>query len=275
MPNALVVVGTGIHVGQMTTEARDWLTRADKVLYCVSDAATERLILTLNATSESLYRFYGEGKRRSETYEQMISRTLECVRANPIVVVAYYGHPGFFVYPSHQAIKLALDEGFDAVLLPAVSSFDCLVADLGINVAQGCQIFEATDLMVRQRRIDTSSHVVILQVCSVGDMAYSFKGFDGRNVPSIGEFLLNTYEPDFEATIYHAKQFPIGQSRTETITIQELAGEKVKMISTLYIPPAQSLPLHMKLIRQYQLETLLDGKRLVPVNESYNEMMNG
>src|ERR1035441_7586081 len=103
----LVLVGTGIHVGHLTAEAREWIGIADKVLYCVSDAATERLILTLNVSAESMYCFYGEANGRSETYEQMVSRTLECLRTYETVVVAFYGHPGFFVYPSHRAIQLA------------------------------------------------------------------------------------------------------------------------------------------------------------------------
>ena len=37
----LIVVGTGIQVGQITAEARDWIRQSEKVLYCVSDAATE------------------------------------------------------------------------------------------------------------------------------------------------------------------------------------------------------------------------------------------
>jgi hypothetical protein len=41
----LVVVGTGIAVGHVTAEARAWIEQANKVLYCVADAATERLVL--------------------------------------------------------------------------------------------------------------------------------------------------------------------------------------------------------------------------------------
>ncbi len=266
-PNTLIVVGTGIHLGHLTEEARDWLSSAEKVLYCVSDAVTERLMLELNSTAESLYPYYGEGKRRIQTYEQMISRTLEAVRSHKTVVVAYYGHPGFFVYPSHQAIKLAREEGFEAFMLPAVSSFDCLIADLGINIASGCQIFEATDLMLRQRAIDTAGHVVILQVSSLGDIEYSFKGFDHRHVASLGDFLLKSYPPDFTMKIYYAAQFAVARPRIEEITVQQLAMEEIRRVSTLYIPPLKSLPIHLKILRQYSLETLLEGKRLIPLNE--------
>jgi len=270
---SLIIVGTGINIGQLTIEAQGWLEIADKVLYCVSDPATERMIMRLNSTAESLYGFYGEGKRRSDTYQQMIERTLECLRMNEKVVVAYYGHPGFFVYPSHRAITLARSEGYDAFMCPAVSSFDCLIADLGINVASGCQIFEATDLMLRQREIDTSAHIVILQVASVGDIAYSFNGFDLRNLPSVGEYLLKRYPADFEAKIYYASQFSVGQPRIDAITIADLLTDKLKSIATLYLPPLRTAPINLQMVRQYQLEeALLKDKRLVPLNESMDQI---
>jgi precorrin-2 methylase len=268
----LVVVGTGINVGQMTTEAHDWLEQADKVLYCITDAATERLILKLNPNSESLYHYYGEGKRRNETYEEMVTRTMECLKDNELVVVAYYGHPGFFVYPSHKAIMLARAEGHEAMMLPGVSSFDCLIADLGVNVACGCQIFEATDLMIRQRYIDVNSNVVILQVASLGDVKYSFSGFDQRHLGSLREYLLNIYPADFVVTAYYASQFSVGKPRATELKISELTLSEVGSIATLYIPPLFSAPIHLKRLKEYELDTiLLEGKNLVPLNSRQPE----
>src|SRR5689334_11072953 len=109
---SLVVTGTGIAVGHVSMETRGWICSAEKVLYCVADAATERLILKLNPQAESLYVFYGEGKIRSETYQQMVDRTLDCVREGWQVCVVYYGHPGIFVNPGHRSVELARQEGF-------------------------------------------------------------------------------------------------------------------------------------------------------------------
>lgn len=235
--NSLVIVGTGIHVGQITSESRDWLETADKVLYCVSDAATERLLLSMNASAASLYCYYGEGKRRIDTYNEMVSRTLDCLNEFETVAVAYYGHPGFFVYPSHRAISLAREAGHNAFMLSAVSSFDCLIADIGISVASGCQIFEATDLMLRQRRLDIGSHIIILQVASLGDSKYSFKGFDMRHFAGLVEFLRGTYPSDHIVKSYYAPQFPIAEARIDEIAIGDMSSETIKYISTLYIPP--------------------------------------
>ena len=75
----------------------------------------------------------------------MIERIMIEVRAGKYVCALFYGHRGL-CYPSHNAIAIARQEGYDAVMLPAVSAEDCLYADLGVHPSvPGMQIFEATD----------------------------------------------------------------------------------------------------------------------------------
>lgn len=274
--STLAVVGTGINVGQLTAEAADWIRTADKLLYCVSDAATERMLLTLNQNSESLYGYYGEGKQRAETYEQMVLRTLECLEQVDTLAVAYYGHPGFFVSPSHRAIRIARERGHEAFMLPSVSSFDCLLADLGLNVASGCQIFEATDLMIRERSIDVCSHVVVMQVSSLGDFGYSFAGFDHRNLASLREYLRKYYPDDFVVTAYYASQFSVAKPRVDQLKVAELTLENVKSIATLYVPPLRTATLHLRRLKEYGIEEkLLQNKTLVPLNVKSEDELIG
>jgi uncharacterized protein YabN with tetrapyrrole methylase and pyrophosphatase domain len=259
----LIVVGTGISVGHITMEARSWISSAEKVLYCVADAATERFILKLNPNAESLYVYYGEGKPRVETYRQMTERTMECVREGKTVCAVYYGHPGIFVAPSHHSIKIARQEGFSARMLPAVSALDCLFCDLGIDPSTGCQMFEATDLLLRRREIDVFSHMILWQIAATGDLAFSFNGYDGKNVPAAVEYLLRFYPPDHEVTIYEASQYPVCEPVIRTIMLNELMNHKMTGISTLYIPPIARPPLEVAMLKRLGLQHFLEGKTLV------------
>src|SRR6202035_1897911 len=101
---SLVIVGTGIKVvGQLTLEAIAWMKRADKLLYVVADPVAEEVIRSLNpGGAESLYGFYAEGKPRLDTYQEMVDRIMSCVRGGLRTCAAFYGHPGVFVYPSHE-----------------------------------------------------------------------------------------------------------------------------------------------------------------------------
>jgi uncharacterized protein YabN with tetrapyrrole methylase and pyrophosphatase domain len=265
---SLVVVGTGISVGQLTMEARGWIASAEKVLYCIADAATERLILKLNPNAESMYVFYGEGKLRKETYQQMVDRTMECVREGKQVCVAYYGHPGIFVTPSHRSIDLARKEGYSAKMLPAISSLDCMFCDIGFDPSQGCQTFEATDILLRHRVIDIHSHLVVWQIACVGDLGFSFSGYDCRHVPRLVEYLLRFYPTEHEAVVYEASQFPVCEARVERIKLGELATHKITGISTLYVPPVSSRPIRLSELHQLELAYILDGVRLVPAESA-------
>ena len=263
---SLIVVGTGISVGQLTMEARGYIASADKVLYCVADAATERMILRLNSEAESLYTCYGEGKQRKLTYDEMTDRILEEVRCQKTVCAAFYGHPGLFVNPSHRAIKIAREEGYPAKMTPGVSSIDCLLCDLGVDLSIGCQIYEATDLMLRQRAIDPSGHVIIMQVAALGDLSYSFNGYDYRNLPSLADYLGRYYPPEFKVKIYEASHHSVCEPDIREISVSELTESRTKGVATLFIPQMAAAPIHLKMVKEYELGYLLDDIRLVPLN---------
>ena len=102
---------------------------------------------------------------RMMTYYQMAEVMLHPIREGKKVVTIYYGHPGIFVYASHRAIKIAHKQGLKAKMLPAVSALDCLFADLGIDPSfPGLQVLEATDFLLRNRRVLTDEHLVLHQV---------------------------------------------------------------------------------------------------------------
>ena len=120
---SLTIVGTGLALaGQVTQEALSAIQNADRFLYLVSDIVTATWLDSLNPTAESLYGAYAEGRPREETYAEIVERILARLREGGHVVVAFYGHPGVFVGPSHEAIRLARAEGFAAQMLPGISA---------------------------------------------------------------------------------------------------------------------------------------------------------
>ena len=175
-PGSLVVVGTGIKfLAHVTQETLGWIEQADVVIHGVADPATKKWIEDLNPHAESVCDYVVDAPRRV-TYEKWIDRILECVRGGQRVCVAFFGHPGVFVYSSHEAVRRARKEGFDARMLPGISAEDCLFADLGVDpAATGCQSFEATDFLVRPRRFDTSTALVLWQIGVVGRLAFKPK----------------------------------------------------------------------------------------------------
>jgi len=57
----------------------------------------------------------------------MVERILKNVKDGFKVCVVFYGHPGVFVQPSHEAIRIARLEGFSARMLPGISAEELLI----------------------------------------------------------------------------------------------------------------------------------------------------
>ena len=241
MTGSLTVVGTGIVLaGQLTPEARAALVGADEVLFLVGDLVAFRSIQRLNPNTRSLHDLYEPGRVRSETYEAIIEEILASVRRGDNICVAFYGHPGVFAYPTHEAIRRAREEGFLARMLPAVSAEDCLVADLGVDPgATGCQSYEATDFLMRQRRIDTSAALILWQVGVVGNFTYAPDG-DASRLHLLVECLSKLYPPTHEVVLYEASPLPACRPTVARLPLHDVAQAEVSPATTLYVPPASA-----------------------------------
>ncbi len=247
---SLTAVGTGIRViGQLTVESIASMKNAEKLLYCVGDPIAEHVVQSLNKDgAESLFGFYAEGKPRAETYEQMIQRMLECVRAGLKTCVALYGHPGVFAWPAHEAIRRARADGYEARMLPGISAEDCLFADVGIDPAMtGCQSYEATDFMINGRIIDTSSTVILWQIGVLGDWSFKSGAYDTSSMPLLLERLAQYYPANHQAIIYEASVFPGCAPIIRYIPLFSLPYAGVTAASTLCIPPARSPSIDMNI----------------------------
>jgi uncharacterized protein YabN with tetrapyrrole methylase and pyrophosphatase domain len=159
-------------------------------------------------------------------------------------------------------------------MVPGISSLDCLLCDLGIDPSKGCQVFEATDMLLRRKMLDTSGHVVILQVSVLGEMAYSPEGYDRRHLPTLVSYLSKYYPSDFVVKAYYASPLPVAEPVIQEIPIGKLNETKSAVTSTLYIPPLQSGPVHLEMLERVNLTCVLQGTRLVPLNANEEMLLN-
>ena len=245
MAGSLVLVGTGLRmVGQVTQEAVEAIRSADKLFHIVQDVVSDRWLAELNSTAESLYGTYAEGKPRSETYEEMVELVLAPVRRGQKVCVALYGHPGVFVKPAHEAVRRARAEGFVAEMLPGISAEDCMVADLGFDPgARGCQSFEATDFLMRERRFDTSSTLLLWQIGGIGVQDFRRSTYwNPKGVRILAQYLAQAYGEAHEVIVYEAAVYPIAPPMVHRCPLSLLPNAPVTIASTLYVPPLPDRP---------------------------------
>lgn len=237
----LVVVGTGLRtVGHMTTEAIALIKSADRVLYVVGDTVAEEMLHKLNPAVESLQTLYSPDRKRIDTYNDMIERLLTCVRAGLNTCGVFYGHPGVFVYPSHEAIKRARSEGYSAVMLPGVSAEDCLFADIGIDPATtGCSSYEATDYLFNLRPTDPASALVLWQIGVLGNEGYNPTGrYETPLMLLLIQKLGRYFSLSHKVAVYEAAVHFGCTPRISWVPIRHLGTVELNAASTLFIPPS-------------------------------------
>ncbi|OYQ33610.1 hypothetical protein CHU95_14630 [Niveispirillum lacus] len=250
---SLTVVGTGIRsISHFTQEAIGHIRDADAVFFAVPDGVTASFIRDLNPDAYNLALHYGEDKRRLVTYVQMAEIILRAVREGKRVTAVFYGHPGFFVSPARRALNIARKEGHRTEMLPGISSTDYLFADLRIDPAvSGCQILEASDMLLRNRPVVTSSHVVLLQVGSVGDSYYSVKGFKNNKRAILFERLIELYGENHPSYHYVGATFPGMESQIVRRPLKAYRDPAVRAsvhsACTFYLPPKDILPLDQEM----------------------------
>lgn len=259
---ALIVVGGGIKaIRDMTLGAASEIRFADKVLYCVADPVTEKRIHELNRSAESLYDLYGNGKPRIFTYQEMVEAALRYVREGFRVCLVFYGHPGMFAWSTHEAIRIARQEGYRAELDPGISTEAALFADLGIDPSHfGWQAFDATELLINSRTVDASSHVLIWQAECAGDSGFNFTGYRKHNFEILVEHLLKFYPSEHSVIVYDASPYPHLSPQIQLLTLSTITKEHLSGISTLYLPPAKTPDIDFEMCKKMGLHIDLDER---------------
>ncbi|XP_052791300.1 uncharacterized protein LOC128225238 [Mya arenaria] len=239
----ITIIGSGIKsIGHLTLEAVGFMKSCDKVFYLVADPATEVYIKEMRPDAMDLYAMYDDGKDRYETYVQISEVILQEARKGVHVAAVFYGHAGVFCLPPHRILQIAKRERIAAKMLAAPSAEDCLFADLEIDPAfPGCQSFEATDMLLRKRKLFTDIHTVLWQVGCVGKTDFQYQGFGNEKLHVLIDFLQDIYGRDYEIVHYIGSQYAVCDPVIEKFKLSEFkmkkVQEKIKSISTFYIPP--------------------------------------
>ncbi len=170
------IVGTGIQlVGHLTLAAEAWIKQADKVLFALADPVTAKWLKTLNASAEALP-YNANNERRRETYREMVERTMTFVRRGLNVCAVFYGHPGVFADPAHNAIRVARREGFRALMAGGFRPWR-LFADLGLDSGRNsCQNERPIFSSSRRRQYGPHSALIRLQIAKDGHLGPSQEG---------------------------------------------------------------------------------------------------
>ncbi len=259
---SLIVVGTGILTpAHLSQEAINQIESADILHVLVPDPLGLSTIKKLNRNLKNLADLYFDetsdknGANRLESYDLMVDSILADVRKGLKVCAIFYGHPGVFVYPSHESINQAKKEGYKARMLPAISAEDCLYADLGVDPGDlGSQAYEASQFMFYRHSINIRAVLILWQIGVVGDETLTKLEPSEQGLQMLREKLLQCYPADHKITLYEASTLPIMPARIEQTTVALLDQAQVKTITTLFIPPVSPPELDVDFCSKWKID---------------------
>jgi tetrapyrrole methylase family protein/MazG family protein len=250
--SSLTIVGSGIKfISHLTTESIGYIEQADLVLYLTNEPAIKQWIMKTNPTSESLDSIYFDHDLRINSYNAITNYIIKRLKEEKNICVVLYGHPAVHAKPAIDAVKAALDSGYNAKLLPGISAEACLFADLLIDPAtHGCLSYDATELLIHDRIIDNNCHLIIWQASVIGALGHGHKHNNSKGLTLLTNYLQNYYDEHHSVTLYSAAQYPGMSPSIRDIKLYQLKQENISRLTTLYIPPLELTHYNMDILKE-------------------------
>lgn len=196
-----------------------------------------RRIEALNPNARTLNDRYAPGKDRRLTYAEIVDEAVTSVRKGERICLVLYGHPGFFAFPGHEAIRRLRAEGIPARMIAAVSTLDCLFADLGIDpAAGGLQVYGATYFLGAAPPVDPKATLVLLQVGILGEKGPRPTPEVAERLPALVRLLRERYGADREAFLYEASPYPAAKPRIIRFSLDGDDPPAAPRLSLLCVP---------------------------------------
>ncbi|MEM7112433.1 MAG: SAM-dependent methyltransferase [Chloroflexota bacterium] len=254
---SLTIVGTGIQLaGQITLAAKAWIEQAEKVLFVVADPLTAVWLQELNPTAEPLHIDKSHLTRRA-MYQDFVAQILAAVQEGQRVCAVFYGHPGVLTDPAHMAIAAVRAADYPAKMLPGISADACLFSDLGVDPGRnGCQQFEATDFLIRNRCVDPRSMLILWQIGAIGNRSLNVDEPNREGLAVLAEVLQQWYPPEHEVVVYETAVYATNRPIIERMPLSQLPNGRISKISTLYIPPIAQSPVNKEMMAHLKMTSV-------------------
>jgi hypothetical protein len=149
-------------------------------------------------------------------------------------------HPPFLILELANALDIRV------TVLPGISAIDAILADLRIDpVVHGVQMYEATDLLLRRRPLQSEVPAIIWQIGPLETCLHSMAVSRPERFSRLIAHLRQYYPPRHEVVAIYCSPHPILPPAIFRFALEDM-GEYAQEIHagfTLYVPPAASRPI--------------------------------
>jgi Tetrapyrrole (Corrin/Porphyrin) Methylases len=239
----IYIAGLGLQtVTQITREVQDACRGSAEILYVDTGIATRTFLETLCPRVTPLFdESYARDASRVSAYHHMAARVVEAALDHPPVTFALHGHPLVAALPPFLVLELAAALDLRVTILPGVSALDALLADLRLDpVVHGIQMYEATDVLLRRRPLQSDVPAILWQIGPIEtclhSQAVSLPGRFARLIAHLRQF----YPARHEVVAIHCSPHPIVPATILRFALEDMGGHAAEIHGgfTLYVPPA-------------------------------------
>lgn len=240
-PYDVAIVGLGISsVHQLTREAEETIRRCERVFVADHAPGAVDYLKSLNSRTTDLTHQFSADVHRLTTYRDIAAEIVAAAVEKSPVCFATYGHPKMYSYPTVLIERAASILDLKIMIVPGISFLDTLLVDLDIDPGfDGLQLYEATDLLVRDRPLQPDVACVIAQAPVVLEPSLKGGKPGKSNLDKLQAHLLKFYPAKHEFVIVISKTHPLANSVLQRAPLADLATvlAKASYSGTLYIPP--------------------------------------
>lgn len=237
----IYLLGVGINPSlQITEETKQAIRASTEALVLHPDEEVKKIIRKINPNIniQDAEEFYSGVKIRQEAYKKISEYIIKRANSGSKISFIVHGHPLFLVSATEYIIQLATENNIKTRLVPAVSSFDTLMCDLGTDYGYAVQIFDTTTLLSNNWKINPEVPLLLFQLATTNNKEVV------RNEPSkeilkpIGDLLKNFYPLDHEVLLTHSSTSIFESPEVKRLKISSLSNMDISLDRrpTLYVP---------------------------------------
>lgn len=129
---------------------------------------------------------------------------------------------------------------------PGISALDCVFADFNLDPMHGFQIFEASDLIVREWELNPQMPTMVWQLGAIETVLYKDDWSNPERYTRFREYLERFYPSDHEIELLQAATYPAADSGRFAFELGELESMHEAIdrgMYILYLPPVERRPI--------------------------------
>lgn len=243
-PFNLACVGVSISgLNALTIESISCIIHADIVYtYAVSPAHLAHLRMFNDMLIDLNAAIYTPGQERARTYADITQLIMKDIRSGRRVCYAQQGSPTFLSFTGTILRRAAISEGFDVIVLPGVSSFECLLTELAQeHDLYDIQILNCGSIMQNSRLLNNGVSCILFNLVTYASehVTRHAETFSRTKVEALAVQLAACYGPSH--VVYTLSILPSGRVKKDNARLAELPivlRQQPSSVS-LFIPPAK------------------------------------